>query len=180
MFHSPHRKAAFKKIAATYSPPLVALRAEDGAYVTDPMKMDSLIRRAWSGIFAGNVADPWRATERYLHKYAEYLFRSAPFTICDLDPDELHRTVLDCSPSAPGMDTWTYEDWKWLPREAFIHLCTLLTLIEHGHQWPAQLLHARSIQPACLPTTSDHSYFIPCLGKTSFDAFANLDLGLGS
>ena len=41
------------------------------------------------------------------------------------------------------MDTWTY-DWKWLPREAYVQLCMLLTLAEAGHPWPSQLLHARA------------------------------------
>ena len=144
IINSPHKKAAYRKIAAAYSPPLLALQSNDGKYVTDPTQMDELIRRAWSGVFAGNVADPIKATNHYLNKYSTYLFRADPFVIGALDPDELQRTVCDCSPSAPGMDAWTFDDWKFLPREAFVHLCTLLTLTENGHQWPSQLLHAKA------------------------------------
>ena len=123
---------------------MIALRKTDGQYVTDPLQMDALVRNSWASVFAGNVANPLQATANYLHKYSAFIFRSKPFQPADLDPDELQRVVLGCSPSAAGMDARTYDDWTWLPREAFVQLCVLLTLIEAGHQWPAQLLHARA------------------------------------
>ena len=49
--------------------------------------------------------------------------------------DEIGMAIL-CS--------WTYDDSKWLPREAFVQLCVLLTLIDAVHPWPSQLLHARA------------------------------------
>ena len=125
--HSLHHTAFFHKIASLFTPPMVALKKSDGTYVTDPQKMDDLVCSSWATVYAGNVANPMQATAKYLHKYAAYIFKASPFKIAELDPDELRQVVLSCSPSAAGMDTWTYDDWKWLPREAFVQLCVLLT-----------------------------------------------------
>ena len=121
---------------------MVAMQKPDGTYITDRQKVEDLVRSSWATVYAGNVANPMQATARYLHKHAAYIFKASPFKLAELDPDELHQVVLSCSPSAAGLDSWTYDDWKWLPREAFVQLCMLLTLVENGHQWPAQLLNA--------------------------------------
>ena len=92
---------------------MVALQKPDVTCVTDPQRMDDLVRSSWATVYVGNVANPMQATARYLHKYAAYIYKASPVKLADLDPDELQRVVLSCSPSAAGMDTWTYDDWKW-------------------------------------------------------------------
>eukprot|EP00973_Karenia_brevis_P006121 834178-Karenia_brevis.AAC.1 len=77
--------------------------------------MDQLVRDSWEEVYNGNVENMSQATSRYLQKYTEFLYKALPTQIKDIDVEELRQLVMECGPSAGGMDSWLYDDFKWLP-----------------------------------------------------------------
>ena len=80
------------------------------------------------------------------------MFHAPQCSLPDLDPDELRDVLTGCGMSAPGFDALLFEDFRWLPRIAFVYLCQLLTSIEHGAPWPRHLLHAKAHMLSIDPT----------------------------
>ena len=73
-----------------------------------------------------------------------WLFRASECFLPELDPDELRDIFVGNGPSASGFDALLFDDFRWLPRMAFVYLCQLLTIIEQGAPWPQDLLHAKA------------------------------------
>ena len=144
LLQSPYNKAAYAYIANDYSPPMQILQDDQGRYVTAPDEMDELVRNKWAPIYEGNVEERNDFIANYLTKYASYLFRANPFQLPPLQASELRELALQCDSSAPGMDAWTYDDFRLLPLVAFQYLVCLLDLVENGAPWPEQLLHNKA------------------------------------
>eukprot|EP00973_Karenia_brevis_P051560 7160271-Karenia_brevis.AAC.1 len=119
---------------------MIALQRDDGSFATDPDKMDTLIRSTWEQVYRGNISNPISAVIEYVCKYAHYIFRAPSWTVPPLDAEELQDVISQCSQSAAGLDSWSYEDLKLLPLLAYQCLVPLLELIEEGAPWPDQLL----------------------------------------
>ena len=60
---------------------------------------------------------------------------------------------MECGPSAAGLDSLTYADFRYLPPIACVNLVNVLRLVEQGHPWPQQLLHARAHMLSKDPST---------------------------
>eukprot|EP00973_Karenia_brevis_P022381 3080712-Karenia_brevis.AAC.1 len=55
LLHSPYSKASYKYLRQDHSAPLIALQDPSGAFITDPMRMDALLRQTWQKVYQGNV-----------------------------------------------------------------------------------------------------------------------------
>ena len=60
-------------------------------------------------------------------KFASYLFGAATFKLPVVAEAGLQQFVLDASSTSPGMDLWSYDDFKLLPLHASGYLAALLT-----------------------------------------------------
>eukprot|EP00973_Karenia_brevis_P095334 12426843-Karenia_brevis.AAC.1 len=144
MLTSPHSKAAYSYIAHDFSPPLHALRADNGKFVTSPDAMDQLLREKWAPIYAGNVGSVAQLVTNYVCKYAHFLFIAPEAEVPDLTGRDLQQVAIDSASSASGLDLWTYDDLRLMPIIVFDFLVEILKCVEDGAPWPQQLLHQKA------------------------------------
>ena len=135
LLSSPYHREAYKHISNEYTPPVHAMKDEQGNYVTDPDSIDRLLRRTWSAIYQGNAKDVSTHILHYLTKYAPFLYRAATFQLAQITASDVFQEVHDSSTSSLGMDLWAYDDLKLLPIEAFVYIAEICKLVEQGTPW---------------------------------------------
>ena len=63
---SPNGAQAFRHARRAFTPPLTALRCDDGRIVTSPDSMDSLMRTKWAQVYEGNSRNHSSTIVNYL------------------------------------------------------------------------------------------------------------------
>ena len=143
MTASPYGARSLRHARKAFTPPLTALRRDDGYITTSPDSMDHLLRTKWEQIYLGNSGHHLSTITNYLTKYAKYIFCHSAFDVTELTGDDLFNTIASSGHTSQGMDHWAYVDLSLLPA-SFHYLAKLLSLIEHGQPWPEQLLFSRA------------------------------------
>lgn len=174
--HSPHNVKAYRYIKHQYSSPMVALENDCGQY--EPVAMDKILRDAWDKIYKGNSSDHQQMVQNYLTKYSEYLYVAPTFDLPHLDADMLFQVVHEASDSALGLDQWTYNDLKFLPREVVQIIADMLTRIE---QWGSGLSQCLQIRPICCQKIQmTHTPLLHTVSSCSLPPYTEYGLGPGS
>ena len=147
MLKDKNHRSAYRFIKGGSSPPLLFLKRDKpgpqkqavGTYTTHPDEIDQIVKRAYDGIYAGNIeGDPLTHANAFITKYKKFIYTAEPFRV-----GEITGTILmeDCT-SGPftsgGLDGFSPHDFSCLSLRAFDCLATLLNAIEDGLDWPEE------------------------------------------
>ena len=143
---------AFQLLRRPQAPPLQFMTRDvagpmgqpAGTTATNPLEVDSIIRRAYDHIYKGNVTDLKEHAKDFVSKYSYALFKRDEFDIDDITGDELHMACTTGPFTAGSMDGISPRDLSILPLQMFSLLALLLNTIEKGADWPKGMLHGKA------------------------------------
>ena len=143
---------AFQLLRKPQAPPLQFMTRDiegpmgqpPGSTATNPLEIDSIIRRAYDKIYKGNVKDLKAHAKDFISKYSDSLFRREEYLIDDMTGEELHMACITGPFTAGSMDGISPRDLSILPIQMFTLLASLLNTIEKGADWPKGMLHGKA------------------------------------
>ena len=145
----------YARLRKPIAPPLVYARRTEqgpegqllGTYATKPSEVDLIIRKAWAGIYEGNVpnARHEQLIERFTSKYSKYLFRAPPAELAPITGTDLQEYCCKVPHTAGGhRDGWQAEEFAGFSTIAFQRLAEVMNKIEESGSWPSQPPHGRT------------------------------------
>ena len=132
-------------LQAIQRPPSPSTGGKPGAYTSDPLEVDRIVRDAWHPIYNGNTANMQQLIDNFFIKYQQHIHQAPPTNIQPLTWHDVKVACNQGNSSAPGMDAWTKHDLSWLSDLGYQWLTKCYNTIEATHQWPSAMAHARAV-----------------------------------
>ena len=141
-----------RDMSSNFAAPMTAVRRCErgpngeakGTVATQPREVDSIVRKIYGKIYAGNSNNQAKLAKDYMREYDRYIYKAPEATMEDMTGDDLQTSLAHAKETAAGMDQFAPGDFKLLPMVALDHLADLFNIIEKGGRWPQQMEKARA------------------------------------
>ena len=103
---------------------------EPPKYITDPAKMDNLLREKWGKIYDGNHENYDNLTKEFCEKYDDYIYTHEEVKVPPITAEEVYEVFKQSKKSAAGLDSWEPAEFRLFSMKACSWVARLYNMIE--------------------------------------------------